>query len=159
MEKPCYQVIRKSAPSLAGIREEICDMEKWEEIYKGKIPKDKYKVQITNSEERGLIIELRGIQYQAIIKFGAVQAIRMLDEGIVQDGMYSDKEIEKYRKQDFENVIYELTDGEFEKTIRKISAGIIDLLESKHYVVITRNFNIDIITEWEPELNVYSEFI
>ena len=105
-------------------------MEKWEEIYKGKIPKDKYKVQITNSEERGLIIELRGIQYQAIIKFGAVQAIRMLDEGIVQDGMYSDKEIEKYRKQDFENVIYELTDGEFEKTIRKISAGIIDLLES-----------------------------
>ena len=73
--------------------------------------------------------------------------------------MYSDKEIEKYKKQDFENVIYELTDGEFEKTIRKISAGIIDLLETKHYVVITRNFNIDIITEWEPELNVYNEFI
>ncbi len=78
----------------------------------------------------------------------------MLDEGIVQDGLYSDKEIEKYKKQDFENVIYELTDGGFEKTIRKISAGIIDLLESKHYVVITRNFNIDIITEWEPELKV-----
>ena len=87
-------------------------MEKWEEIYKGKIPKDKYKVQITNSEEGGLIIELRGIQYQAIIKFGAVQAIRMLDEGIVQTELYSDSEIEKFKPDAFKNVIYKVTGGE-----------------------------------------------
>ena len=89
-------------------------MEKWKEIYKGNIPKDNYKVQVTNSEESGLIIELKGIKYQVTIKFGVVQAIRILDEGIVQDGVYSNKEIEQYRENHFENIIYKLTDGEFE---------------------------------------------
>lgn len=49
-----------------------------------------------------------------------------------------------------------MIDGEFEKTIRKMSAGIIDLLETRHYVIITRNYNIDIITDWEPELDVHN---
>ncbi len=131
-------------------------MEKWKEIYKGNIPKDNYKVQVTNSEESGLIIELKGIKYQVTIKFGVVQAIRILDEGIVQDGVYSNKEIEQYRENHFENIIYKLTDGEFEKTIRKISAGITDFLETKHYVIISQNFNIDVISDWEPELYVYN---
>ena len=125
-------------------------------FYKGNIPKDNYKVQVTNSEESGLIIELKGIKYQVTIKFGVVQAIRILDEGIVQDGVYSNKEIEQYRENHFENIIYKLTDGEFEKTIRKISAGITDFLETKHYVIISQNFNIDVITDWEPELDVYN---
>lgn len=129
-------------------------MEIWNEVYKGIIPKDTYKVYATNSEENGLAIMLKGVQYQVTMKFGAVQAIRMLDEGIVQSGVYSDDEIEKYKKSNFENIIYELTDGEFERSIQKISEGIIDLLETKHYAIITQNYNIDIIAEWEPELDV-----
>lgn len=131
-------------------------MEKWKEIYKGSIPKDNYEVQVTNSEENGLIVKLKGMRYQVDVKFGVIHALRMLDEGIVQDGVYSNNEIGKLKKRNFENVMYELTDGEFEKTIRKMSAGIIDLLETRHYVIITRNYNIDIITDWEPELDVHN---
>ena len=76
-------------------------MEIWKEVYKGMIPKDTYKTWITNSEERGLDIELWGSAYHVTIKFGNVSAIRILDEGIVQEGVYPDEEISKYKKNNF----------------------------------------------------------
>lgn len=45
-----------------------------------------------------------------MIKFGVVQAVRMLDEGIVQSSLYCDKEIQKYKETGFQNVIYEVQD-------------------------------------------------
>lgn len=44
--------------------------------------------------------------------------------------------------------------GEFAKQIQSISDGYWETLDAKHYVVITKNYNIDIITEWEPEINI-----
>ena len=61
------------------------------------------------------------------MNFEVVQAIRMLDEVI---------------------------GGEFAKQIQSISDGYWETLDAKHYVVITKNYNIDIITEWEPEINI-----
>ncbi|MCI9079896.1 MAG: hypothetical protein HFH68_13435 [Lachnospiraceae bacterium] len=129
-------------------------MEIWKEVYKGIIPEDVYKTWITNSEEGGLDIELRGNTYHVIIKFGHASAIRILDEGIVQEGVYSDEEISKYKNDNFMNYIYELKDGEFGKELEKISAGFLDTEDIRHYVIITDNYNIDIITEWEPDLKV-----
>lgn len=129
-------------------------MEVWKEVYKGMIPKDAYKTWITNSEERGLDIELWGSTYHVTIKFGNVSAIRVLDEGIVQEGVYSDEEISKYKKDNFMNCIYELEDGKFGREIGEMSSGFIDVVSIRHYVIITDNFNIDIVTEWEPELKV-----
>lgn len=129
-------------------------MEIWKEIYKGNIPKDDYEVQLMNSDEKGLLVNLKGKKYHISIDFGYVRAIRMLEEGIVQEGVYSDDEIEKYKEHNFENVIYELEDGEFGKEIQTMSAGFIEISDVRHYVLITQNFNIDIITEWEPEFKV-----
>lgn len=129
-------------------------MEIWKEVYKGIIPEDVYKTWITNSEERGLDIELRGNTYHVIIKFGHVSAIRILDEGIVQEGIYSDEEISKYKNDNFMNYIYELKDGKFGKELEKASAGFLDAEDIRHYVIITDNYNIDIVTEWEPDLKV-----
>ena len=88
------------------------------------------------------------------MNFGVVQAIRMLDEGIVQNELYSYNEVEKFKKDGFKNVIYEVTGGEFAKQIQNISDEYWETLDAKHYVVITQNYNIDIITEWEPEINI-----
>lgn len=54
------------------------------------------------------------MRYQVDVKFGVIHALRLLDEGIVQDGVYSNNEIVKLKKCNFENVMYELTDGEFD---------------------------------------------
>ena len=78
----------------------------------------------------------------------------MLDEGIVQNGVYSDDELKKYKGNKFENVIYKVEDGEFNHQVSKMSYGFTDMIDVKHYVLITQNFNIDIITDWEPKLKV-----
>lgn len=131
-------------------------MEKWNIIFDEIIPQDNYQTQITNGEDKGLIIELKSDNFLVIMNFGVVQAIRMLDEGIVQNELYSDNELEKFKKDGFRNVIYEVTGGEFAKQIHTISGDYWDNLAPKHYVVITKNYNIDIITEWEPEINIYN---
>ncbi len=132
-------------------------MERWKEVFVGKIPKAVYQLQLINGEEQGLIIELSSSHTCVIIKFGIVQAMRMLDEGIVQSDIYCDNEIQKYKDNNFQNVIYEVQDGEFEKQINNIADGYGDVLNLKHYVVITQNYNIDIVTEWEPIIEIKNQ--
>ena len=129
-------------------------MEKWKEVFVGTIPKAVYQVQLINGEKQGLIIELSSSQTCVMINFGMVQAVRMLDEGIVQSNLYSENETQKYKDNDFQNIIYEVQDGEFAEQINQISDGYGEVLNLKHYVVITQNYNIDIITEWEPTVEI-----
>ena len=129
-------------------------MEKWKEVFIGKIPKAIYQIQLTNGEKQGLVIELSSEQIHVIIKFGIVQAVRMLDEGIVQSNIYSDNEIAKYKGNGFQNIIYEVQEGEFVKQVRNISNSYGEFFDLKHYVVITENYNVDIVTEWEPTIEI-----
>ena len=129
-------------------------MEKWEEIFTGKIPKAVYQMQLINGEKQGLTIELSSSDVCVVIKFGVVQAVRMLDEGIVQSGLYFDSEIKRYKEDGFSNVIYEVRQGEFAKQINQVSSGYGKVFNLKHYVVITQNYNVDIVTEWEPTVEV-----
>lgn len=129
-------------------------MEKWKEIFAGIIPQGNYETQITNGEDKGLILELKSDNSHVVLNFGMVQAVRMLDEGVVQKELYSDSEVEKFKRDGFKNVIYEVTGGEFAEQMKNIADGYWETLDAKHYVVITQNYNIDIITEWEPEINI-----
>ena len=129
-------------------------MEKWKEIFSGKIPKAVYQVQLINGEKQGLTIELSSNEVCIMIKFGIVQAVRMLDEGIVQSNLYADNEIKKYKDNNFQNVIYEVQEGEFAKQVNVISNGYGEFLNLKHYVVITQNYNVDIVTEWKPVIEI-----
>ena len=74
-------------------------MEKWKEVFVGIIPKAVYQVQLINGEKQGLTIKLSSSQTCVMINFGMVQAVRMLDEGIVQSNLYSENEIRKFQKQ------------------------------------------------------------
>ena len=129
-------------------------MEKWKEVFGGIIPKAVYQVQLINGEKQGLTIKLSSSQTCVMSNFGMVQAVRMLDEGIVQSNLYSENEIRKYKDNDFRNIIYEVQDGEFSEQINQISDGYGEALNLKHYVVITQNYNIDIVTEWEPTIEI-----
>lgn len=129
-------------------------MEIWKEVFVGAIPKAAYQVQLINGEKQGLTIELLSSQTCVMINFGMVQAVRMLDEGIVQSNLYPENEIRKYKDNDFQNIIYEVQDGEFSEQINQISDGYGEALNLKHYVVITQNYNIDVIAEWEPTIEI-----
>lgn len=129
-------------------------MEKWKEVFVGKIPREPYQMQLINGEKQGLTIELIGSHASVMIKFGVAAAVRMLDEGIIQAKLYNDDEIAKYKTDNFQNCIYEVQDGEFGKFINQISNGYGNLLNLRHYIVITQNYVVDIVTEWEPIIEI-----
>lgn len=129
-------------------------MEKWQEVLKNKIPQAQYKVLLQNGEEEGLIIKLISSRCNVMIKFGVVSSFRVLDEGMVLNGLFNDEQIEYFRNIGFSNVIYQITDGEFDGFLRQISGNLYECLEMKHYVIISMNYVVEVITEWEPEIQV-----
>ncbi len=126
-------------------------MEKWIEIFKDEIPRGNYSVKLINGEEDGLVVELKDESNIISLDFGNVFAVRMLDEGIVQKNIYSENEVKKYKKDNFKNIIYQVENGLFAKKMSDIFCGLERIYDIKHYVIITQNYNIDILTEWEVE--------
>jgi hypothetical protein len=129
-------------------------MEHWVEIYKNIIPAGNYQSLVQNGEESGLLIKLENDDYIVNINFGIVSALRMLDEGIVLNSLFSDEEIMGYKNNNFSNVIYKIVDGELDNFIKKISNGQNDFYDLKHYIIITINYNIEVMSMWEPNIIV-----
>lgn len=129
-------------------------MEEWQEVFVGQIPQGNYQTQVINGEEKGLILDLKNKDHHIVLDFGFVRAIRMLDEGIVQDHIYSESQTGKYKKDRFQYIIYQVTDGEFSKQIQQAAGEYWEIMKLKHDIVVTQSYNIDIITEWEPEITI-----
>ncbi|MFR3730503.1 hypothetical protein [Lacrimispora sp.] len=127
-------------------------MEKWQEVFENKIPKAQYEILLENGEEKGLIINLISAGFKVQLDFGAVTAFRMLDEGIALNNLFKDEHVEHFRKIGFANVIYQVTGGEFDTFVKKIGDSLYEYLELKHYVIISKNYIVEIITEWEPDI-------
>ncbi len=109
---------------------------------------------LQNGEKEGLVITLLAPEYNVIINFGVVSAVRMLDEGIVLNGLFNEEQTREFRNFGFDNTIYQVISGEFENFARKISGELYDYLNLKHYVVISLNFIVEIITEWKPNISI-----
>ena len=92
-----------------------------------------------NGEEKGLIAELKGRNNKLCLRFGSVKAVRMIDEGIVQVDIYSENEVQKYKKGRFKNVIYEIVGGRFKDEITSIADGYLNVMDVKHYIIVTMN--------------------
>ena len=129
-------------------------MEKWEEIIEKTIPSGKYQALVKNGEESGLIIELESNQHEVIITFGVVVALRMLDEGIVLTGIFDEHAIQKYKNDNFSKVIYKVQNGEFGNFMQQISDELFEYLELKHFIIITMNYVIEVISKYEPNIEV-----
>ena len=129
-------------------------MEQWVEINKNTIPVGEYQAIVKNGEDAGLLIQLESKEFIVNINFGAVSGFRMLDEGIVMEGLLDENEVSKYKEDNFSNIIYKVKEGEFGKFIRKVSTGLYDVLGLEHYIIITINYLIEVISKWEPNIEV-----
>ncbi|MGC6768258.1 hypothetical protein [Enterococcus sp. LJL51] len=130
-------------------------MEKWKEVFKNEIPNGNYQVSLNNGEQRGLHIELESFTHRIAIDFGVVSAIRMLDEGtLLNNTFYNESELSKYKVNNFSNVIYLIEDGQFGRFVKDKCKDMYDILNLKHYLIITLNYCIEVITRWEPEIEV-----
>jgi hypothetical protein len=124
------------------------------EIFKNKIPTGKYQTSAKNGEESGLLIDLESNDYLVKIDFGVVSAFRMLDEGIVLGEIFGEKETATHAEDNFSNTIYQVQNGEFSNFIKMTSNELYDYLNLKHYVILTMNYVIEVISKWEPSIEV-----
>lgn len=70
------------------------------------------------------------------------------------EGLLDENEVSKYKEDNFSNIIYKVKEGEFGKLIRKVSTGLYDVLGLEHYIIITTNYLIEVISKWEPNIEV-----
>ena len=130
-------------------------MEVWQTAFENKIPPGHYTIELQNGEEKGLIIKLISIKSNVLLNFGAVSAFRVLDEGVALNGLFDDEQINKFRNTGFVNVIYQVAEGNFDHFIQQIGGGLYGYLNLKHYVVISENYIVEIITEREPNIQLF----
>lgn len=133
-------------------------MDRWEEVFKGIIPVGNYCVLLENGEEKGLSVKLESDEYIVNILFGIVGAVRMLDEGLIFENLFDDEEISKYKKVNFDNTIYKIENGEFKGFLQTINKNIYDYLNLTHYVIVTMNYVIEVMSEWEPTINIIEKW-
>jgi len=129
-------------------------MEKWVEVFNGIIPEGTYTAELKNGDENGLVIRLKSKKTMVSIEFGLVSAVRMLDEGIILQGLFDDTELKKYKSENFKNIIYRVTNGDFEKAVKEMSGEIYDVLEMTQYLIVTLNYVIEVISQTEPVIKV-----
>lgn len=127
-------------------------MEKWVKVFDEQIPREKYEMSLNNGEKEGLVITLISSKHKVVIKFGVVSAVRMLDEGIVLNDLFNEEQIKDFRNKWFDNTIYLISDGEFDSFIKKTCGELYDCLSFKHYVIVSLNYIVEVITEWEPDI-------
>ncbi len=129
-------------------------MEKWNEIFKGSIPVGKYLASVANGDELGLIVQLKNDSNIINIDFGAVSVLRMLDEGIVLQDLFEPNAFDELWEKKFPNTIYLLENSELSRFTNKICSELYEDFKLKHYVIITLNYVIEVITRWEPTIEV-----
>lgn len=134
-------------------------METWKEVFKGVIPPNRnYGIALKNGEEQGLVIELESKENKVRLDFGSTSAIRMIEEGVLLNGyVYNDEELKKYKPNNFSNVIYEIEGGDFGSFIHKEYGEMYEILNLKHYLIITMNYCVEVITQWRPEIIVLNK--
>lgn len=132
-------------------------MERWVEIYKNTIPKGNYQATLMNGDESGLLIKLNSNEYVVSINFGIVSALRMLDEGVILNSLFDDNEIFRYKNENFSNTIYKIVSGEFDNFIKNLANELYEIYDMKHYIIISMNHIIEIMSKWEPNIEVISK--
>ncbi len=125
--------------------------EKWYAYSLDMLPNGRYEVVKILQDANGTFIKLESEEEnKIIIKFNFVDALRVCDEGRRIVTYNETLAIQKYRENFFGNPIYYVENSELCKWLSLESAGF--CVDVKHYVIITINHMIDIVTSEAPEI-------
>lgn len=113
-----------------------------------------YEIDLSVGEKNGTVIKLIGKDTVITLNFGNVRAIRLLDEGLVQKYLYENVYINGEKGDSFDHLFYKAENSEFFDFVNKVSCNMAKMLEVKHYIILTMNYNIEILTEFEPDIQV-----
>lgn len=130
----------------------------WKEVKKGQIPAGTYHIATINSQETGFYVTLvdNSCNCHVNICFSSAFAVRMLEKQVIPDGLYPSSILQKYRQNAFENVIYEIDNGEFGRFFKE-APGMRQrarAIHAKHYLLIGDDHVIEVLSDSEPDIVV-----
>lgn len=133
-------------------------MESWKEYQKGIIPNDKYLGRVVYQEGMKPVIELDPLSIKDItsinIEFNQVYSIRVFEEHSAVWKIF--EESLKFDDNHYENVIYEIENGDYSSDIRKFAGEKLCGITVKQYVIFTLNYYFEIVTDSEPTIKISS---
>lgn len=128
--------------------------EKWKEESRGQIPPARYKLHSIDNSVPGPVIlltdEKNPDESLVRISFSEMIALRLFSKEAVPDGLFSEEELEKHRKNRFSNVLYEIEEGQFGRLVREKERGNVRYRSLKQYLIITENQIIEILAKETP---------
>ena len=133
-------------------------MESWKEYQKGIRPNDKYLGRVVYQEGMKPVIELDPLSIKDItsinIEFNQVYSIRVFEEHSAVWKIF--EESLKFDDNHYENVIYEIENGDYTNDIKNAAGENLYGITIKQYVVFTLNYYFEIVTDSEPTIKIIS---
>lgn len=113
---------------------------------------DSYDVSYIMQNSEGTSIRLIGDLNEIIVRFCFVDSFRVTDEGRRLETYNSVDIIQEYREDFYGNPIFLINNSKYVDWIKKESLGF--CAEISHYVIITRDDVIDIISSEQPKIEI-----
>lgn len=129
-------------------------MEKWKEINQDIIPKGEYITDLRYGEDHGLIVTLVNHQFSITLDFGVVVSIQSIDEGVMITPPYADEPFSLYWNKHFDTILYQIENSSYHEYIHQITKTLYKKKELRHYLLVTLNYFINIISIWGIDISV-----
>ena len=129
----------------------------WQDSFHGQIPKEAYEMQLLHGEQQALLIQLYGSTHHVTLNFGIVQALNILDEGVLLNdppGVTFVNQAELHRS-GFPDTLYLVENGTYAAYINAcMSTDLYETMNLRQYNLVTRNYVVEIISAAEPIITV-----
>lgn len=129
----------------------------WHDSFHGQIPKEAYEMQLLHGEQQALLIQLYGSTHHVTLNFGIVQALNILDEGVLLNdppGVTFVNQAELHRS-GFPDTLYLVENGAYAAYVKAcMSADLYEAMSLRQYTLVTLNYVVEIICAAEPTITV-----
>lgn len=129
----------------------------WQDCFRDHIPRDNYEMQLIQGEQQGLVIHLYGSFHHVTLDFGNVQAVNILEEGVLLNdppGMTFVNQSELHRA-GFPNTLYQVENGAYAAYVKAcMGTDLYEAMNLRQFTLVTRNYVVEIICGAEPTITV-----
>ena len=122
------------------------EKEQWVEVNRGMIPAGEYLMRLQYGDYSNLMVVLDDDNFEITLDFRGDISFHCADESKWLLLPYDKAAYGYYLKKKFDNVIYRIYNGKYQTFTKKYVGQVFQEVELIHYIIITMNYYLEIIT-------------